>query len=147
MVGWGRVGHAMMTEMNDNVLTSQFPHPAGGSSCPHGPNNKLTKPETEKEEGGPADEVYYVWVPDDAAFDKSVADHVGRKFWDWKPSKPDQTHCTRAAYDALKAGKVPLSGQDTGQILPGTLGDLLKSIGGTTVIPVTPTTPVPTGAP
>ena len=121
------VGHVMITEHgSQSVLLSQFPHQAGAPTAMRGPNNKLSFQETNKEEGRKPDKVMTVYVPNDEAFDAAVKDHTERKWWDTKPSKSDETHCARAAYDALKSGGVPLSGQEKGQILPGTVGRMLE---------------------
>jgi len=123
----GSVGHVMITEYNatKDVILSQFPKKMWISS-----NNTLKNIQqtSDKEYGRPADKKFLIRIPDDKAFDSVVADHVGRKTWNWKPSTDDQTHCARSAYDALKAGGLPLAGQDKGQILPGTLGDLLDNL-------------------
>ena len=125
----GRVGHAMVYSGGSrNVLLSQFPHGPGGSSWGSGPNTRLTFAQTISEEGGPPNRRYLVHVPNDPAFYSSVSNHAGRPFWVTKPTKTNQTHCTRAAYDCLKSGGLPLKGQDAGQILPGTLGDLLDEL-------------------
>jgi RHS repeat-associated protein len=120
------IGHVMVTESGSaTVLLSQFPHGPGGDRRPEGPNKQLSYEETLREEGRPPDHVLKVNVPNDAAFNAEVADHTRRLAWSWLPKGNEETHCARAAYDSLKAGGVPLVGQDSGQILPGTLGGLL----------------------
>ncbi|MDI6809960.1 MAG: RHS repeat-associated core domain-containing protein, partial [Candidatus Eisenbacteria bacterium] len=120
-----RVGHVMITEHNSRtVLLSQFPVPRGA----HKPNVKLDFDKTYAEEGGCPNKRFTVHVPDDKAFDEMVANHVARKYWDKYPNKPGETHCSRAAYDTLKAGGVPLSGQDKGQLLPGNFGGMLEEL-------------------
>ncbi|MFO1511502.1 MAG: RHS repeat-associated core domain-containing protein [Verrucomicrobiota bacterium] len=124
-----RVGHVMVKEAGKKeVLLSQFPHGAGQPTTSRGPNTKLSVGETKKEEGGPASAVFRIHLPNDNAFTNAVKDHVSRPIWDFKPSKTNETHCARAGYDCLKAGGLPLTGQDKGQILPGTLQDLLDEL-------------------
>ncbi len=127
---WNRsgtsVGHVMVTEAGrTTVILSQFPHGPGGESRPDGPNRRLTYDQTWREEARLPDRILRIHVPNDAAFDAAVANHIRRLEWNWLPTTGEQTHCARAAYDSLRAGGVPLAGQDRGQILPGTLGDLL----------------------
>ncbi len=125
MVENSSVGHVMITERNsDDVILSQFPYPRGTK----GENKPFDYKDTMKKEGRQATKIFKVFVPNDDAFDKMVKEHLDRDVWDAYPDKPNETHCSRAAYDALKAGGVPVSGQDTGQILPGTLGDLLQGL-------------------
>ena len=40
----------------------------------------------------------------DDAFDKMVKEQIGKGVWDWTPSAPNETHCSKAAYEALKTG-------------------------------------------
>jgi RHS repeat-associated protein len=121
----GQVGHVMITEHGSTtVLLSQFPIPRGL----HEPNHKRDYTDTLNLEGAPA-KIFIVNVPNDSAFDAMVANHVARYWWDFRPSSSDETHCTRAAYDALKAGGVPVFGQDSGQFLPGNLGSMLEKLG------------------
>lgn len=109
---WGSVGHVMITEAEaTQVLLSQFPHAVGQPSVPRGPNTLLSFSETEAEEARPAGIVFRVNVPDDLSFDLMAADHRARPIWDWDPIPPTQTHCARAAYDALRAGSVPIDPQ------------------------------------
>jgi len=67
-------------------------------------------------------------LPNGPGFDAAVKDHASRKTWLSDPITKNQTHCARAGYDALKAGGLPVKGQDSGQVLPGTLGDILKTM-------------------
>ena len=71
--------------------------------------------------------MYVVNVPNDEAFDRVAANHRTRDIWNWSPTKNNQTHCARS-YDALKAGGVPLTGHDSGQILPR-VDKLLEELG------------------
>jgi len=116
----------MITEHDsDDVILSLFPETRARS----GPNTQLDKAKTlAREDGRLPDKKFTVHVPDDAAFDKAVANHTARKIWNWLPTNDNETHCGRSAYDALKAGGIPLQGQDKGQILPGTLEDLLYEL-------------------
>ena len=121
----GSVGHVMIMEHNSNtVIMSQYPEERGKS----GDNSKYGFAATHVRQGRPADKIYTVSIPNDDAFDRAVADHVGRDEWNWWPTGNNQTHCTRAAYDALKAGGLPLSGADSGQILPAGLRDALNRL-------------------
>jgi RHS repeat-associated protein len=119
------VGHIMVTEHDSQqVLLSQFPHEAGEKTpqVGTGPNTSLSFKDTYKEEGRNATRIITVHVPNDKTFDKEVKNQVSRPYWDKNPSKPNETHCARSTYDALKAGGVPLRAHDKGQILPGELG-------------------------
>jgi len=120
-----RVGHVMVTEHNSKtVLLSQFPVPRGARE----PNVQFDYEGTFMAEASLPDRKFIVHVPDDKSFDAMVASHVARKWWAMRPKGSEETHCTRAAYDALKAGGVPLSGQDKGQLLPGSLGRMLEDL-------------------
>ena len=110
------------------VLLSQFPHAAGAPSKPSGPNTKLSLSETRKEEGEIENARFRIHLPDDNKFNKAVKDHSTRPTWTARPNSPSETHCARAGYDCLKAGGLPLQGQDDGQILPGTLEDLINDL-------------------
>ena len=115
-----------------NVQLSQFPHSFDEPTSSHGPNTTLSWAETVTTEGSNPDKVFRIHLPDDDGFAKAVEDQKSRKYWDWKPdSKKSETHCARAAYDALKAGGLPIdpsADQKSGQLLPGTLGDLLGDL-------------------
>ncbi len=79
------------------------------------------------------DDLFEVFVPDDAAFDSEACKQKKSDYWDWRPNTSQgETHCSRAAYNLLKAGGVPVSGQDRGQILPNTLGSILNRMVGQT---------------
>ncbi len=106
---------------------SQFPHDVGQSSKPRGPNTRLSLDDTRKEEGGLETVRFRIHLPNDDAFNKVVRDEVGRPYWNWDPTKTNQTHCARSAYDALKAGGLPIHGKDRGQIFPGQLEDILET--------------------
>ncbi|HNQ78193.1 MAG TPA: RHS repeat-associated core domain-containing protein [Acidobacteriota bacterium] len=125
VVGSGSVGHVMITEHNsDKRILSVFPREKSLRES----ERNLTFSQTMEREGRPPDQIFDVFVPKDEAFDKMVKEQIGKGVWDWNPSAPNETHCSRAAYDALKAGGVPMSEQDSGQILPGTFGDLLQGL-------------------
>ncbi|MDI6774366.1 MAG: RHS repeat-associated core domain-containing protein [Verrucomicrobiota bacterium] len=127
----GSAGHIMVTEYKSTdpkgVILGQFPHKLGEPRASEGPNNLLSWKDTCTAMGRPPDEIYTVFVPDDKAFDDEACKQRKRSTWNWRPMKPDQTHCSRAAYDALKAGGVPVPA-NPGQAMPGTLGDELKKL-------------------
>ncbi len=130
MFGYARrvAGHVMVTEAGTKtVLLSQFPHVPGGASTSNGPNVKMNYFDTMMAELDVPTKIFRVYVPDDAKFDAAVLDHITRKNWNWWPTNNSQTHCARSAHDALSAGGVPM-GSNTGQILPGTVGDALSSL-------------------
>jgi len=125
---YSRVGHVLVKEAGTKeVLLSQFPHDVGQSSKPRGPNTRLSLDDTRKEEGGLETVRFRIHLPNDDAFNKVVRDEVGRPYWNWDPTKTNQTHCARSAYDALKAGGLPIHGKDRGQIFPGQLEDILET--------------------
>jgi uncharacterized protein RhaS with RHS repeats len=129
----GRVGHVMVTQAGTtNVLLSQFPRRFDESARLVGTNHLFTYAQTTNTESGPPYSVFRVHLTNDVAFQNAVSDHTNRSTWHFKPSGTNQTHCTRAAYDALKAGGISLSGEDSGQVLPGTLHDLLQKLSKTT---------------
>jgi len=145
---WGSVGHVMIAEAaTTNVLLSQFPHTVGQPSVPRGPNTLFSFSDTEAEEARPAGVVFRVTVPDESSFDAMAANHRARPIWDWDPTPPMQTHCARAAYDALRAGSVPIDSENryvitpghTRQIIPDTIWALLKSVPEVAVISQTAT--------
>jgi hypothetical protein len=122
----GSVGHVMVAEHGTkDIVVSQFPIPSGPSE----PNVQKTFDETMAYEKGDSDHLYVVDVPDSAGMYKAAEDHETRPTWNWDPKGPNETHCARSAYAALQAGGVPLTGHDTGQLLPGNFGDLLKNLG------------------
>jgi hypothetical protein len=127
--GGGRVGHVMVTEANSTqVILSQFPHQISQSSTMRGPNWTYSYDETFNAEGSLPDNVFRVHVSDDVEFDAEAASQRQRIIWDWFPSNRDETHCARSAYDSLLHGGVGVYGQNTGQILPGTLGNILGDL-------------------
>ena len=125
-VGYGRVGHVMITEAGTTkVILSQFPE----HSAPKGPNKLLSYDQTLKREGTAPDVIYRVQVEDDQAFDKTAHDHATRPIWIADPIFKSETHCTRAAYDSLQAGGLSVGWwHNSGQILPGTLADILAGL-------------------
>ena len=125
VVGDGSVGHVMITEHNSSeVILSLFPRNTWFSN----PNTRYSVMDTHLKMGRSYDRMYVVKVPNDEAFDRVAADHRARDIWNWSPTNNNQTHCTRSAYDALKAGGVPLSGHDSSQILPRVLDELLEGL-------------------
>ena len=124
----GSAGHIMVTEYKSNdTILSQFPHQLGGPRTSEGPNYLLNRKDTYKAMGRPPDAIYTVNVPDDKAFNDEACKQRRKTTWNWKPTNPDQTHCARAAYDALRAGGVPIP-ENPGQAMPGTLGDDLSNL-------------------
>jgi hypothetical protein len=124
---WGSVGHVMITKAGTpHVILSQFPHAVGQPTAPKGPNTLLSVVDTEAEEARPPGIVFRVRVPDDEAFEQMAANHRARPIWDWDPTPPMETHCARSAYDALRAGGVPIDPDgryviadgETNQIIP-----------------------------
>ena len=130
----GSAGHIMVAEFKSpDVILSQFPHKLGEPRTSKGPNTFLNWRDTYSAMGRPPDEIYTVFVPNDKAFDDEANEHRKRKTWFWKPKTSDQTHCARSAYDALRAGGVPIP-ENPGQAMPGSLGDdLTDLIGNSTV--------------
>ena len=119
-----RVGHVMITEADsETVILSQFP-----ASGIRGSNITYDYWGTVHREGTWFQKKYRVLVPDDKAFDDEACKQRKRKTWTIRPNSSSETHCSRAAYDALKAGGVPLSGQDDGQLLPGNFGTMLEDL-------------------
>jgi len=115
----------MITEHNSSdVILSLFPRDPGLSK----PNTPYDAMQTRLREGRGYDKMYVVHVPNDKAFDRVTAEHKARNTWNWWPTNNDETHCTRSVYDALKAGGVPLTGHDSGQILPRILDRLLDGL-------------------
>jgi RHS repeat-associated protein len=139
VIGHGsRVGHVMITKAGTkHVYQSQFPYPFGARPRVEGDNTKYDWAQTVTAEESAPDNVFRVHLPNGAAFDAAVRDHVSRKTWTAKPKTRDETHCARAGYDLLKAGGLPVRGEDTGQVFPGTLGNILENLA---------KTPAPNGA-
>jgi RHS repeat-associated protein len=130
IVGYGHsVGHVMVTKAGTRqVLLSQFPHKFGEPSRPSGTNTQLNWSQTVTEEGRPPTQVFRVTLANWNAFDAAVRDHASRMWWVSWPVMRNQTHCARAAYDALLAGGIPLPNIGSGAaIMPGTLGDYLDT--------------------
>jgi RHS repeat-associated protein len=123
----GRVGHVMVTEHNsEKIISSPFPSPRGRHEHMYNKPYGLTY----IAEGDDApDDLFEVFVPDDAAFNSEARKQNKMTTWDWLPDVcKSETHCARAAYNMLKAGGVPVSGQDQGQIFPNTLGNILRNL-------------------
>lgn len=115
------VGHAAIIETDGQIIVSQFPdHHAA-----HGRNLTLSWEDTLGREGRNPDEVFKVFVPDDAAFDKVAHERRLRDDWIWKPNSPKETNCVEAADSALLAGGLPL---DRYYLWPGYLGDDLQKL-------------------
>jgi RHS repeat-associated protein len=118
-----RVGHIMLTEAGTkNVFLSQYPE----KKQPYSKNVRHDYDETIKE--GVPSKKFQVHLPNDIDFMMAVFDHMNRDTWAGVPYGRNQTHCSRAAYDALKAGGLKLRGQDRGQILPDTLKKQLEKL-------------------
>ena len=131
----GRVGHVMVTPSDSTtVLLSQFPHALGLPTSIEGPNTRLSFQDTRTAEQSDVSVVYGVTVPDGDVFMSMVNNEVARPIWSWDPEPPTQTHCARAAYDALKAGGVPIdpandyviANGEHNEILPDTVWSLLS---------------------
>jgi len=138
MIGYGRVGHVMMTEHHSQkVLLSQFPQPVVLSWWKwHGINKPEQYYKTFENEGENEDRRFTIFVPNDKNFNHEINLQLTTRDWDWKPGhfwnstsgNSNETHCARAVYDALKAGGLPVSGYPTGWILPGELSDILEAM-------------------
>jgi RHS repeat-associated protein len=137
----GRVGHVMITEAGTRTLIlNQFPF------NPDNANRQRTYDDTFAFEGSDPYSAFRIFIPNDSDFDRVAKDHEQRPQWAKRPEGPKETHCARSSYDALQAGGLPIAGQDTGQILPGTLHDLINGLlngnayvinrGGWSVIPL-----------
>jgi hypothetical protein len=116
------VGHVMVTgHCSHIVYLSQYPHVPGGASTSKGPNVRYTYAQTYAAQARLPSAVFMVTLPDDAKFRGMVRDHQDRKFWSAIPDTPNETHCVRAASDALIAGGLQslMPRDDGGAILPG----------------------------
>jgi hypothetical protein len=126
--GIDTVGHVMITEnaAGPDAILSQFPHGVGESRTGTGKNHTLNRNDTFHEMGVP-DEFYIVHVNDDKAFDDEACKQRNPD-WMWAkyPSKPGETHCAKAAHDALRAGGVNLP--EDWEELPGGLADDLINL-------------------
>ncbi len=121
-------GHVMITEANSTeVKLSQYMKKPGEESQASGPNTKFEYRDTMIEQKDLPTKIFRAELSNDVAFDASVADHVGRKTWDYYPDLSNETHCSRAGYDALQAGGLPLPKNDK-QVMPGTLGRELDKL-------------------
>ena len=133
-VDYRSVGHAMVTAANSQTaLLSQFPHAAGQRSVMRGPNVLMSYPDTFGDENRPPSVVFRVTLPKPADFAGMVDNHLKRPTWYFDPAAPDETHCARSSYEALRAGGVALDPNgkyvvadgERKQILPNTLWALL----------------------
>jgi hypothetical protein len=132
-LGLSAVGHVMITPAGQaQTILSQFPHPPGQGRGLWGPNTKYNYADTLTTEGVPPDYIFRVRVPNAAGFFSQVGCERSKPLWDWDPNC-DQTHCTRAAYNALQSGGVPLTGVRSGQKLPFRLADELLDLGYPTI--------------
>lgn len=116
----GSVGHVMATELNGNVILSQFP--ANGD--PYGTNIVKTVDQSRAYDKRDPDRVFVVNVPDDKAFDDAAANRRSRANWFAIPLTSQQTNCVRSVTDALQAGGVPVKG-DIPYVWPGGLTNKL----------------------
>jgi RHS repeat-associated protein len=120
------VGHIMITEHNStDVILSPFPHQPRSSRAPWGPNTSYTFQDTIKEEGRSPDAIIPVEV-NDSPFNKVVHEQLSKPAWSALPISDGATHCSKAAYEALKAGgktELPVGSW----LLPGFLGDALQN--------------------
>ncbi len=143
---WGRVGHVMISTLDDEVILSQYPHQYGQEPVPSGPNTKFSFDDTYKIERGEPDVIFRVTIENQFidSFTATVNDHVSRKIWDWDPINPAETHCARAAYEALKAGGILIDQENAykigynekNEILPNSIWYLLDDLG---IKPITQT--------
>jgi hypothetical protein len=126
------VGHVMVTaRCSRSVYLSQYPHQPGvGSRTAGGPNNFYTFEQTYAAQARPAAAIFMVTVPDEAKFRQVVNNHRRRTRWAAFPWGADQTHCARAAADALTAGGLATLAalDDGGQILPDELYAYLRKV-------------------
>jgi len=121
---WNRqgtsVGHAAGFELNGNTILSEFPQ----CHCLKAP---LLPPQnwsqTLQREGRSPNEVFKVWIPDDAGFNKAAAQQSNMPTWDWNPNEINQTSCVKALSRALNAGGVPAPSD----LWPGNFGDWLSN--------------------
>jgi hypothetical protein len=72
-------------------------------------NRQLSYDDTIAREGRAADHLFRARIKDVKAFDAAVMDHGWRTWWIYFPERSDQTQCTRAAYDAIRAGGIAIS--------------------------------------
>lgn len=122
------VGHVMVTDSNSrHVLLSPFPI----ESSPWNLNVPLGFEETMGKESRNPDYKFRVTVEENG-FQAVAQDHASRTWWVCLPVADDQTQCARAAYDALRAGRVPLPGLGALPFGPGsmprTLAQNLKNL-------------------
>jgi hypothetical protein len=125
------VGHVMVTgHCSHIVYLSQYPHVPGGASTSKGPNVRYTYAQTYAAQARLPSAVFMVTLPDDAKFRGMVRDHQDRKFWKVRPNAVGETHCARAAADALSAGGLKSLAQldDGFQIFPDELYGYLSRI-------------------
>ena len=104
LYGYGNVGHVAALELDGRVISSQFPTPHGL----RGLNTPLSYLDTIDTEGHLPDSVYRIFVPNDAAFNRSIGTSLSKPKWYWLGDGDDNTNCTRSVDDALRAGGVPV---------------------------------------
>jgi len=115
----GSGGHVWTGELNGTTLTSQFPTPHGIE----GANTMLTWLDTVRAEGRPADYVYHVNLPNEAALDVAGAASRGTARWSAFPDGSTSTNCANAATSLLRAGG--MQGLNTALLLNHVNSDLL----------------------
>jgi hypothetical protein len=139
----GSVGHVMITNAGTaGVVLSQFPHAVGDPETPYGPNTTLSFLETKHEMNRPVGVVFAIDIPDTISFSAMASNERERPIWCWDPELPRETHCARAAYDALRAGGLNIDPEDRylihdgerKEILPNSLWTLLSRVAGASVV-------------
>lgn len=138
-VVWGHVGHVMISNLDNEVILSQYPHKYGQKFTPRGPNTKFSFKDTYNEEKSTPDVIFSLVIKKNfvESFVETVNNHTERKIWDWDPKNPSETHCTRSAYEALKSGGVlidqdnvyKIENNERKEILPNSVWYLLDDLG------------------
>jgi RHS repeat-associated protein len=124
--GRGSVGHVGAFEMNGKLILSQFPNPHGSS----GKTVPLGYADTVATEKRMPDAMFKVFVPDDKAFDASVAAYKARTTWYAFPTANSDTNCVQSVACTLRAGGVETdkASRYVDPSLPGKLGENLTAM-------------------
>ena len=107
------VGHVFVGEMNGTMILSQFPTPHGLS----GVNTPLSWVETLSKEGRDPTDVYKINIRDDFNFDRVADAEKSKPTWHWLSyDAKEQTQCTVAADNALRAGGIDMGSRRAARI-------------------------------
>jgi hypothetical protein len=106
------VGHVAAAVKNAKgnweIILSQFPHELGGESAVKGPNTTIARPmELFRAEGRrKPNSAFLVKVEDLGAFAKMAIRELQKSIWFFRPINGNQTNCTVAVLNSLKAAGV-----------------------------------------